>query len=118
MHPTTLAEVFTHPSFITILATILIVITNIMVGVSMLPSDVRGKRYPMHRYVYLAVLVSFGSFLWVTDRMLENSGFNYLVFLYFITVVPLSRRLNVTLHAVLASVGLVLLVVVAIVTVL
>ena len=118
MQATTLSDIFTHPSFITILITILIVITNIMIGVSMLPSDTRRKRYPMHRGVYVAVLASFGFFLWVTHRTLENSVFNYLVFMYFLTVIPLSRRLNVTLHAVLASIGLVLLVGVATFTIL
>ena len=77
MQATTLGDIFTHPSFITILTTILIVITNIMIGVSMLPADTRRKRYPMHRCVYVAVLVSFGFFLWVTHRTLENSVFNY-----------------------------------------
>ncbi len=72
----------------------------------------------MLRGVYVAVLTSFGFFLWVTHRSLENSVFNYLVFMYFLTVIPLSRRLNVTLHAVLASVGLVLLVGVATFTIL
>ena len=118
MQVTTLGDIFTHPSFIIILTTILIVIANIMVGVSMLPSDIRRKRYPMHRYVYVATMVSFGLFLWVTHRMLENSVFNFLVFIYFLAVVPLSRRLNVTLHAILASIGLVLLVGVATFTVL
>ena len=118
MQATTLSDIFTHPSFITILTTILIVITNIMIGVSMLPSDTRRKRYPMHRGVYVAALASFGFFLWVTHRTLENSIFNYLVFMYFLTVIPLSRRLNVTLHAVLASIGLDLLVGVATFTIL
>ena len=62
-----------HPSFLTILATILIVIANIMIGVSMLPKDKRQKRYKLHRTVYLAVLVSLGTFLLVTHRMLGNA---------------------------------------------
>ena len=118
MQPTTLGDIFTHPSFITILTTILLVVANIMIGVSMLPADTRRKRYPMHRYVYVAILASFGLFIWVTQRTLENSVFNYLVFVYFLTVVPLSRRLNVTFHAILASIGLVLLIGVATFTVL
>ena len=112
MQATTLSEIFSHPSFLTILLTILIVIGNIMVGVSMLPDDVRRRRYPMHRFIYLLCILSFATFLWVTHRYLENSLLNYIVFGYFLTVIPMSRRLNVTLHAVLSSIGLVLLILV------
>ena len=38
---------------------------------------------------------------------------NYVVLFYFLAVIPLSRRMDVTLHAILASVGLVLLTLVA-----
>ena len=110
MQATSLSEVFSHPSFLTILATILIVIANIMIGVSMLPKDKRKTRYQIHRVVYGAVLISLGVFLAVTHRLLGNSLFNYFVMAYFLTVIPLSRRWNVTAHAIIASVGLVLLV--------
>jgi hypothetical protein len=113
MQLTSLSDIFSHPSFLTILATILIVIANIMIGVSMLPKDVRQKRYKLHRIIYGAVLVSFGIFLVVTHQLLGNSLFNYFVMAYFLTVIPLSRKWNVTAHAIIASVGLVLLVGVA-----
>jgi len=110
MQATSLGEIFSHPSFLTILATILIVIANIMIGVSMLPKDKRQKRYKLHRTVYLAVLVSLGTFLLVTHRMLGNALYNYCVLGYFLTVIPISSKLNVTAHAILSSIGLVLLV--------
>ena len=47
MQATSLGEIFSHPSFLTILTTILIVIANIMIGVSMLPKDSRQKRYKL-----------------------------------------------------------------------
>ncbi len=110
MQATSLGDIFSHPSFLAILATILIVIANIMIGVSMLPKDVRKKRYTLHRILFGAVLVSLGVFLVVTHRLIGNSPFNYVVLVYFLTAIPLSRKWNVTLHAILASVGLVLLV--------
>ena len=113
MQATSLGEIFSHPSFLTILATILIVIANIMIGVSMLPKDIRQKRYKLHRTVYGAVLVFFGVFLAVTHRLLGNSLFNYFVLAYFLIVIPLSRKWSVAAHAIIASVGLVLLVGVA-----
>jgi len=113
MQATSLGELFTHPSFLSILVTILAVIANILIGVSMLPQDVRQKRYKLHKYVFWACLAGLGVFLWVTHRRMGNSIFNYLVAVYFVTVIPLSRKWNVTVHAIIASVGLVLLVVVA-----
>lgn len=113
MQATSLGEVFSHPSFLTILITILIVIANIMVGVSMLPKDRRKKRYKLHRIVYEATLISFGVFLVVTHWLLGNSLFNYFVMVYFLIIIPLSRKWSVTAHAIISSVGLVLLVGVA-----
>ena len=110
MQATSLGEIFSHPSFLTILATILIVIANIMIGVSMLPKDKRKKRYKIHRVVYGATLIFLAVFLVVTHRLLGNSLFNYFVMAYFLTVIPLSRKWNVTAHAIISSVGLVLLV--------
>ncbi len=110
MQATRLSDIFFHPSFLTILLTILIVISNILVGVSMLPGDVRRKRYKVHRIIYGSVLISLGGFLFVTHRLIGNSLFNYGVLVYFLTVIPLSRRWNITAHAIIASVGLVLLV--------
>ena len=79
-----------------------------MVGVSMLPSDNRKKRYLLHRIVYGAVIVSFILFLVQKHFESKNSILNYTVFAYLLLVVPLSRRLNVTLHAVISSIALVL----------
>jgi len=113
MQATSLGEIFSHPSFLTILATILIVIANIMIGVSMLPKDKRQKRYKLHRIVYGATIIFFTVFLFVTHRLLSNSLFNYFVMAYFLIVIPLSRKWNVTAHAIVSSIGLVLLVGVA-----
>jgi heme A synthase len=110
MQATSLGDIFSHPSFLSILVAILIVITNIMIGVSMLPHDIRKKRYKLHRYVHWAVLVSLGVFLIVTHRLLGNTLFNYFVMIYFMTIIPLSRKWNVTVHAIISSIGLVLLV--------
>lgn len=110
MQATRLSELFTHPSFLAILVAILIVIANIMIGVSMLPKDVRKKRYKLHRYVFWACLLTLGIFLTVTHRLIGNSIFNYLVVAYFAILIPLSGKWNVTVHAIISSIGLVLLV--------
>ena len=79
-----------------------------MVGVSMLPSDNRKKRYQLHRIIYGGIILSFSVFLILKNLNNQNSILNYLVFCYLLLIVPLSRRLNITLHAVISSIGLVL----------
>ncbi len=113
MQVTTLGELFSHPAFIAILTTIIIVIGNILVGVSMLPADIRKRRYKIHRYVYFACIGAFVLFIYVSSKYESPTVFNYSVLAYFLSAVPFSRKLNVTLHAIISSVGLVLLVVVA-----
>ena len=113
MQPVSLGELFSHPSFLTLLLTMLAVIGNIIVGVSMLPKDQRRRLYRVHRLVYALVLTAFAAFLIVTHFLKGNALINYLAFLYFLIVVPITRRIHLTLHAVLASVGLALLVLVA-----
>lgn len=113
MQPTSLWDLYSHPSFLTLLITFLAVIFNILVGVTMLPKDARKKYYNLHRYGYWTVLLGFAAFLIVTHELQGDYWFNYFVFLYFLAVVPQTRKINVTLHAVLASVGLALLGVVA-----
>lgn len=114
MQPTTLEDLFLNPGFLTIFFAILATITNVMVGVSMLPEDKRRKRYKLHLYVFFFVLVCYLYFLaWNHFVNGKNLLFNYAVLLYFAVVIPLSRRANVTAHAIIASVGLVLLTVVA-----
>ena len=109
MPTTTLADLFLNPGFISVFLAILVTIANVMIGVSMLPEDNRRKRYLLHRNVFFGVLVCFLFFLGWNHIKEENSSFNYFVLIYFLIIIPLSKRANVTAHAIIASVGLVLL---------
>ena len=113
MQVNTLEDLFSHPGFICIFLVILITIGNIMVGVSILPMDERKKRYRLHRYTYWAVVAVFCLFMWLQYNGSGNSPYSIFVFVYFLTVIPWSRKINVTGHAILASIGLVLLTLVA-----
>jgi len=108
MQPSTLEGLFSSPSFLVIFVAFLLTIVNVMVGVSMLPSDNRKKRYRLHRIVYVAILLNFLLFLTLKQINSQNTILNYVVFGYLLVVVPVSKRLNVTLHAVISSVALVL----------
>ena len=115
MPPTTVEELFSSPGFLAIFFTMLLTIANIMVGVSILPSDQRKKGYILHRILFAAVIASYSFFLFHLYKIERVSFFAYIVFGYLLFVVPITRRLNVTLHAVIASVGLVLITVVAVI---
>ena len=84
-----------------------------MVGVSILPSDQREKGYRLHRILFGAVVLSYALFLLYLYQIEKNSIFANIIFAYLLIAVPFSRRLHVTLHAVISSVGLVLITAVA-----
>ncbi len=115
MQPTTLEDLFLNPGFLAIFFAILATIANVLIGVSMLPEDKRRKRYKLHLYVFFTILSCYLFFLiWNHFAHGINSLLNYSVFIYFAAIIPLSRKANVTSHAIIASVGLVLLTVTAI----
>ena len=113
MPPTTLEDLFSSPGFLAIFFALLLTIANIIVGVSILPSDKRKKGYRLHRLLFGAVITSYALFLFHLYQTERVSIFAYLVFGYLLLAVPFTRRLNVTLHAVIASIGLVLITFVA-----
>ena len=110
MHTTTLEDLFLNPGFLSVFFAILITIANVLIGVSILPEDKRRKRYKLHRHVFFTVLICYLFFLgWNHYYHGKNSFINYIVFFYFAAIIPLSRKANVTAHAIVSSVGLVLL---------
>ena len=113
MQAATLEGIFINPRFIFIFLTFLITTANILVGVSILPKEKRKRGFKLHQLIHGAVIICYCMFLWETHSYMGNGWFNYAVLAYFLFVVPVTRRIDITLHAILASVGLVLLVVIA-----
>ena len=110
MQKSTLGDLFLDPSFITILVVILGTVTNILIGVSMLPHDQRKKYFKAHRLIFFLIIFFYGLFLWISHSNNNNDWFQYIVLGYFLLVIPITRRINITFHAILASLGLILLV--------
>lgn len=113
MPPTTLEDLFSSPGFLAIFFTILLTVANIMVGVSILPSDKRARGYRLHRLLFGAVIAGYALFLFHLYQIERTSVLAYLVFAYLLVAVPFTRRINETLHAIIASVGLVLITAIA-----
>ena len=110
MQKATLEGLFLDPSFIIILFVILGTVANILVGVSILPQDKRKKYFKTHRLIFYFVIFFYGIFLWVSHSDSKNEWFKYAVLAYILFVIPITRRINITFHAILASLGLILLV--------
>ena len=110
MQIVTLEGLFLDPRFIFIFFTIILTIINILIGVSMLPKDIRKRRFKVHRFTYYSVLTCYCIFLWISYSNFITGWLQYFILVYFLFVIPITRRINITLHAILASVGLVLLV--------
>ncbi len=62
-----------------------------------------------HLMVYISVLAGLGAYLVINGIHSENSVWDYLVALYFITIIPISRKWDVVLHAGVTVLGLIVL---------
>ena len=109
MQINTLEQLFSYPNFLFIFLAILATIANIIIGVSILPKDKRKKGYNLHRYMFWVVMVFYALFLVFNHYLLKNNFYEYFVGVYFLLVVYWSRKINVTLHAIISSLGLVML---------
>ena len=110
MQKSTLEGLFLDPSFIILLFVILGTVANILVGVSIFPQDVRKKGFKAHRLIFCFVIFFYMIFLWLSHSPDKGDWFKYSVLAYFLFIIPITRRINITFHAILASFGLILLI--------
>ena len=109
MQVTTLGEFFSQSNVIWLFLALLSCVMNVFIGVSILPKDKRQRGYRFHRYVFWIMVLFYIAFLFTNREIVGNSWFEYFVLIYFVGFVQWSRKINITLHAVIASVGMVLL---------
>jgi len=112
MQASTLGEFFAYPNIFTLFLTILVCIGNIFIGVNILQKGKRKKGFLAHKICFWCVIVLYGVFLFYNHKFLGNNFFDWFVLFYFVMVVQWSRKINVTLHAIIASIGLVMLIIV------
>ena len=101
-------QVSESPSLIWVVAAIIFNILNIFLGVYLgfFKKDTRLVR--AHLYLYIAVVISLVFFLVMNEVHSDNTIWEYLIGLYFITLVPLSKKWEVLVHALIAILGLTL----------
>ena len=102
-------QVSESPSLIWVIAAILFNIANVFLGLYMTFFKKEKRLIRMHLYLYIAIVTCLVFFLIMNGVRSENTIWEYLIGLYFITLVPISRKWDVLIHALVTIVGLTLL---------
>ncbi len=104
-----LSKITSSPALPWVFAAIGFHILNIFLGAYMAFLKRTKPLIKAHLLGYLAVLICFMGFLICQRINYRLTIWEILIFFYFITVIPLSKRWDVLLHAFLSIVGLTLL---------
>ena len=102
-------QISDSPSIIWVVAAILFNMANIFLGLYMAFFKKEPHLVRVHLVLYIAILICLALYLVIHGVHSENTIWEYLIGLYFITLVPLSIKWDVLAHALVAIIGLVLL---------
>lgn len=109
MPTASLSDLFSLPAFSCLFLVFLIALANVFVGINVHPQNKRQKN--LHRYLYYAVMAGYIVFLGINYS--QSNWVEYAVLLYLLTAVPWSKGINVAQHAILSSLGLIMLAITA-----
>ena len=109
MDATLIPKITSSPSLIWVVAAIGFYIINIFLGLFMAFRKRTAQSLKIHRFLFYAIVFCLGYYLLMNQVHDENSWLDYLIGLYFITLVPYSKRWDILVHAFVAVVGLTLL---------
>ena len=102
-------QVSESPSLIWVVAAIIFNIVNVLLGLFMAFFKKEKRLIRSHLYLYITIVICLILFLVMNGVHSENTIWEYLIGLYFITLVPMSRKWDMLIHALIAIVGLTLL---------
>ncbi len=102
-------QVSESPSLIWVVAAIIFNIVNVFMGLYMAFFKKEPRLIRTHLYLYITIVTCLVLFLVMNGVHSENTIWEYLIVLYFITLVPMSRKWDVLIHALISIVGLILL---------
>ncbi len=109
MDATLIPKITSSPSLIWVVAAIGFYIINIFLGLFMAFRKRTAQSLKIHRLLFYTIVFCLGYYLLMNQVHDENSWLDYLICLYFITIVPYSKRWDVLVHAFVGVVGLTLL---------
>ncbi len=109
MEPTLIPKITSSPSLVWIVSAIGFYIINIFLGLFMAFRKRTAQSLKIHRLLFYTIVFCLGYYLLMNQTHDENTLLDYLICLYFITIVPYSKRWDVLVHAFVGAVGLTLL---------
>ena len=109
MEPMLIPKITSSPSLVWIVSAIGFYIINIFLGLFMAFRKRTAQSLKIHRLLFYTIVFCLGYYLLMNQVHDENSWLDYLICLYFITLVPYSKRWDILVHALVAVVGLTLL---------
>ena len=109
MDATLIPKITSSPSLIWVVAAIGFYIINIFLGLFMAFRKRTAQSLKIHRLLFYTIVFCLGCYLLMNQVHDENSWLDYLIGLYFITLIPYSKRWDVLVHAFVGVVGLTLL---------
>ena len=109
MDSTLIPKITSSPSLVWVVSAIGFYIINIFLGLFMAFRKRTAQSLKIHRLLFCTIVFCLGYYLLMNQTHDENSLLDYLICLYFITIVPYSKRWDVMIHAFVGAVGLTLL---------
>ena len=102
-------KILSSPSLVWILAAMGFYLINIFLGLYIGFQNKTAQTLKAHKYLFYTIAFCMTYFLVMNQTQHENTWLDYAVVFYIIGVVPFSKRWDVLLHAMIATVGLTLL---------
>ena len=109
MDSTLIPKITSSPSLVWVVSAIGFYIINIFLGLFMAFRKRTAQSLKIHRLLFCTIVFCLGYYLLMNQIHDENSLLDYLIGLYFITLIPYSKRWDILVHALVAVVGLTLL---------
>ena len=109
MEPMLIPKITSSPSLVWIVSAIGFYIINIFLGLFMAFRKRTTQSLKIHRLLFYTIVFCLGYYLLMNQTHDENTLLDYLICLYFITIVPYSKRWDVMIQAFVGAVGLSLL---------
>ena len=102
-------KILSSPSLVWILAAMGFYLINIFLGLYIGFQNKTAQTLKAHKYLFYAIVFCMIYFLVMNQTHHENTWIDYAVVVYILGLVPFSKRWDVVIHALIATIGLTLL---------
>ena len=102
-------KILSSPSLVWILAAMGFYLINIFLGLYIGFQNKTAQTLKAHRYLFYAIAFCMIYFLVMNQTHHKNTWMDYAAVIYIVGLVPFSKRWDVVIHALIATIGLTLL---------